>query len=219
VPTLCCEGDLHEVLVGTAFWLGDCPRDQRLKVKLFRGCPCDRRQREIDSVSVNWRNAFPGETDGLNDVLTVVDLRVKNGVAFVIVKIRAEGSWFTNGVFGRDEYRLEVTLNGKTHSACAKLRCESFRPGMLFTWGKGCGKLPPCEGGWRWDGRECWDSPWLKAGCKIDARFLVLDTKSRETRDCQKCTSCKDECHNCPRCTELLPSRCGTGDCFTRSHP
>lgn len=213
VPTPCCDGDLNEVLVGTAFWLGDCVRDLNLKVRLFRGCDCNREQREIDSVCLNWRNAFPGETRGLNDVISVVDVKVKNGVVYVVLRIRASGQWFTNDAFGRGDYRLETTFNGRTNLACAKLRCESFRAGMLFQWDSRCPKIPPCEGGWRWDGKECWDAPWLKAGCKIDARYLVLDTKSKETRDCQKCTTCSSECSNCPHCTELLPTRCGQMDC------
>lgn len=209
VPTPCCEGDLHEVLVGTAFWLGDCARDLRLKARLFQGCGCGCDVREIDSLGLNWRSTFPGETRGLNEVLTLVDVKVKNGVAYVVLKVSANGQWFRDGAFGRDPFKLEVTLNGTTYSACATLRCESFRPGMLFTWGRGCPRIPACDNGWHWDGRECWDAPWLKCGWNSDARFLVLDTWSREGWECTKCSTCASTCNNCPRCSEILATRGG----------
>ena len=39
-PTPCCEGDLHEALVGTAIWVGDCAKSFDLKARILNGCSC-----------------------------------------------------------------------------------------------------------------------------------------------------------------------------------
>lgn len=184
-PGPCCEGDLHEVLVGTAFWVGDCTDHFDLCATLWRGCGrrCD--ATEIDRVCLDWCHCFPGETGSANEALTIVDVKVRCGVAYVVLKISSHGAAFDDGVFGRGDYKLSVRLNGTTYSGCAKLRCESFRPGMLFTLGDCCPPIPACDDGWRWDGRSCWEAPWLRCGWHCDARFLVLDTWSHEREECR----------------------------------
>lgn len=208
VPTPCCEGDLREVTVGTAFWVGSCPRKLELSAILTDGCGCGCGTQEIDRLSLSWRAHLAAEAVGANDVLRLVNVKVKDGVAYVVLKLTAQGPWFQDGAFGRRELGLKVTLNGVTHRACAKLRCESFRPGLYFTWGKGQ-SLPECKlDGWRWDGVSCWSAPWLSCGWRSAARFLVLDTKSKEAYDCGACSRCT-ECTACPTCTELLPEKDG----------
>jgi hypothetical protein len=98
-PVACCEGDLREVLVGTAFWVGDKVCEYDLSAKIYRGCgkTCD----EVDSVCRKWRKDFGGGAVGANDVLEVADVKVSCGVAYVVLRLKAVGTWFHDGVFGR----------------------------------------------------------------------------------------------------------------------
>lgn len=188
-PGPCCEGDLHTVLVGTAFWVGDCTSEFNLKASFGAGCDCGCNAAELDRVALTWWRHFPGETTGANETLTLVDVKVSGGVAYVVLKVDA--SRLPGGVFGTGDYKLKVTLNGTTFSSCAKLRCESFRPGMYFTYERRCGRIPDCDNGWRWDGRSCWDAPWLSCGWRCASRFLVLDTWSHETQHCTPVVVCR----------------------------
>jgi protocatechuate 3,4-dioxygenase beta subunit len=182
-PTPCCEGDLREVLVGTSFWVGDCTTKFDIKARLLRGC--EDSCQEVDRACRTWCGRFRGCEVGANEVLEIVDVRVSCGVAWVVMRIRAQGCLFEDGVFGRDGYSLRVTLNGVTYKGCAKLRCESFRPGQYFDLCCNDLEVPSCDCPWRWDGCSTWDSPWLCNPKKVCARYIVLDTLSRETWECR----------------------------------
>jgi|GEM_PF-4562648 len=183
-PVPCCEGDLREVLVGTAFWVGDKVCDYDLTAKLYRGCgnKCD----EVDAVARKWRKSFGGAAVGANEVLEVADVKVHQGVAYVVVRLKAVGTWFRDGVFGREPLKLKVTLNGKTFTGCATYRCESFRPSQYFDIGGGKVCVPKCDCPWRWDGRSTWDAPWICKPDSLHARFLVLDTHSQQEWECKQ---------------------------------
>jgi hypothetical protein len=183
-PTPCCEGDLREVLVGTSFWVGECTNKFEIKARLLHGC--EQTCHEIDSVCRRWCGSFGEPEVGANEVLEIVDVRVRCGVAWVILRLRAQGCWFEEGVFGRERHSLRVTLNGVTYKACATLRCESFRPGQYFQACCGEERVPPCDCPWSWDGRSCWDSPWLCNPEEVCARYIVLDTLSQQAWECSE---------------------------------
>jgi hypothetical protein len=179
-PGPCCEGDLRETLVGTSFWVGDGACDFDLKAKLYADCG----GYEIDSVSRKWTKSFGTPLVGVNEVLEVVDVKVACGIAYVVLRIKANAEWFEGGVFGTGAIKFRVTLNGQTNQGCATLRCESFRPGQYFQYSKGlC--MPACDCPWRWDGRSAWDAPWICYPDHYTIRYIVLDTYSQQEWECR----------------------------------
>ncbi|MFM8979030.1 MAG: carboxypeptidase-like regulatory domain-containing protein [Planctomycetia bacterium] len=181
--TTCCEGDLREVVVGTSFWVGNNVKlyDIVARLEVERGATYV----EVDSAARAWRTTFGAPLAGANEVLEVLEVQVQDGVACVVVRLRARGALFPDGVFGTDRYKLRVSLNGESHYGCGVLRCESFRPGMYFSLPADGSGVPACDSGWAWDGTCNWQMPWLSSRNKECPRYIVLDTTSQAEWECQ----------------------------------
>lgn len=178
----CCEGKLHEVVVDTKIWVGDCVSDHwgasaHLQISCKKGAGV------YGEAWGDWYGAFPGAIKGLDGVVTIEDVWYSDGIATVRVRLKATGpeleGWFPNR-----KLRLTVFVNGKKETACIKLRCETMRPGAVFPWTKKCLPQPECEepekavfkrySAWRW--------------CDCLAPFFVRTATSYESwRACHPC--------------------------------
>ena len=172
---LCCEGDVREVEVETELWCGHVDGDEEVCVKLHASL----RQGDAvyDAVEMEFCNSFPGAKTGLNEHLTVQDVRLNPwGTATVLLLANAN----TLEHFGTGEWTFHVTLNDDTTEGTTRLRCEEISRGMWFTYTELCGPKPPCD-------REIYDlGEWAPCDPECRARYRVLNILSHDAwLDCE----------------------------------
>jgi hypothetical protein len=124
-----------EIFVGD--WCSDC---HIVRVRLLDDCdPCgqviDEVETEICACSCNGV-LLPAV--GLNEVVSIEEFEVVNGVAIVTVGLVANPNQFPDGIFGPNRFGLEVSVDGRANVCCAAFDCKTLRIGgplnVDFSW-------------------------------------------------------------------------------------
>ncbi|MFV1958609.1 MAG: collagen binding domain-containing protein, partial [Planctomycetota bacterium] len=185
----CCEGDLHEVVIETRFWVDEWT--EWYDIYAFFREECAPGAAEIDYAGVFYRGDFPGAVTGYNDVLSLESATREGNWLYVRLRLTAQGCAFPRGFFGNKDRCVVVTFNGKRKVGHTIFRCEYVRPGSWFTSGEDC-KLPECppDGETKVLTTEAWnDRP---DGCRADYR--VLDTYGwNNWLTCEGKPECKEQ--------------------------
>ena len=201
--TYCCKGDLHEVIVESRHWVGDCPDGLDVNVWFYRGCDWSVL---LDQIEVETTHPLPEKVSGVGEILTLEDIQVKDGIATIRVRVTAAGPRFPVGRFGSAKHRLVIAVNGDWVQGCEIFRAEKMRPGLLFPWDCECkqqrdcctclekGETPTCD--WSEPAQIDWDA-WDRSDCNTWGMFGVLDVYCyRDWRECNPC-DCEEECGRC----------------------
>ncbi len=189
----CCDGDLHEVVVETRFWLDPCESWYDVYAYLKDGCgDC---ATEIDYAGIYFHGGFPGAVTGYNDVLTLENVWREGGWVYVRLRLTAQGAAFPRGFFGKGTRSVIVTLGDQKRQGCVELRCEKVRPGSWFTSSDAC-YLPDCPPAR--DACVLASGSWDDRSPCCSADYRVLDTYSWENwQTCDGKPECKQQSESC----------------------
>ena len=128
-PAVPCQaGKLHEAVVEIEIWVGGLPTSVAVSAALYTGADATSALADVASLGY-LGTTFPGPAQGLDEILTIEDVRFSGGWGTVRVHLVADPRVFPDGSFGDVTRLLEVSLNGRRESAAGIWRCENVRVG------------------------------------------------------------------------------------------
>ena len=182
-PSVCCEGKLHEFVIETHVWVGDCDDCFAVSAHLTKDC-YDECSAMYGEAWMDWCGAFPGAVTGYDGVVTIEDVRIVDGLAYVRVRLKATGDHLLRGYFPEGKAGLYVFVNGEYNKACIDLDCKTVHAGAILPWSEDC---PEVECGASEE--KIAEAYALWQECVCSGQWFVIDSKGYEAwLKCEPCT-------------------------------